>query len=229
MSKTILVCGFGPGISTGVAERFGKEGFSVGLVARNAERLDAGVKALSAQGIRAAAFPSDLADTTAMPALVERVRASLGPVTVVHWNAYAGGAGDLLTADAAAVRAVLDVPVVSLLALVQAVLPDLRKAEGPAVLVTNGGLGKIDPQTDAVGVQIGAMGLSLANAAKDKLSGLLHAKLKADGIYVGQLVVNGAVKGGGFDRGNATLDPRVIGDRFWALYQGRSEGRAEIA
>ena len=43
MAKTIFVGGFGPGISTAVAERFGREGFSVALVARNQERLDAGV------------------------------------------------------------------------------------------------------------------------------------------------------------------------------------------
>ena len=38
MSKTIVVVGFGPGISTAVAEKFGAEGFSVGLVARNSTR-----------------------------------------------------------------------------------------------------------------------------------------------------------------------------------------------
>ena len=46
MSKTILVCGFGPGISAAVAERFAMEGFGVGLVARNEERIDKGVRAL---------------------------------------------------------------------------------------------------------------------------------------------------------------------------------------
>jgi short-subunit dehydrogenase len=229
MAKTILVCGFGPGISTGVAERFGKEGFSVALVARNAERLDAGVKALSAKGIKAAAFPTDLGDAQAISKLVERVRASLGPIAVVHWNAYGGGASDLLTADAASIRAVFDVAVTSLVLTVQAALPDLRKAEGGAVLITNGGFAKMDPQMDAIGVQYNAMGLALANSAKDKLSGLLHAKLKADGIYVAQLMINGSVKGTAFDSGNATLDPHAIGDRFWSLYTGRTEIRAEIA
>jgi NAD(P)-dependent dehydrogenase (short-subunit alcohol dehydrogenase family) len=229
MEKTLLVCGYGPGISSGVAERFGKEGFAVGLVARSADRLDAGVKALEAKGIRAAAFPTDLADPGAVAALVERVRPSLGPVRVIHWNAYAGGAADLLTADAASIRAVLDVPVTSLLSIVQAALPDLKKAEGAAVLITNGGFGKIDPRMDALGVQLNAMGLSLANAAKDKLAGLLHARLEADGVYVGQLMINGAVKGTRFDNGAATLDPHAIGDRFWSLYSSRTEVRAEMA
>ena len=223
------MCGFGPGISSGVAERFGKEGFAVGLVARSADRLDAGVKALSAKGIQVAAFPTDLADPAAVKRLVVQARAKLGPVTVIHWNAYGEGASDLLAADAGAIRAVLDVPVVSLLSIVQAALPDLRLSEGAAVLVTNGGFGKIDPEIDAVGVQLRAMGLSLANAAKDKLSGLLHARLAADGIYVAQLMVNGTIKGTRFDKGQANLDPRVIADRFWSLYTARKEIRAEIA
>ena len=62
MAKTIVVVGFGPGISSAVAEKFGSSGFSVGLVARSEERLAAGVKALKAKGIEAAAFPADASD-----------------------------------------------------------------------------------------------------------------------------------------------------------------------
>lgn len=187
MVKTILVCGFGPGISTAVAEKFGAEGFQVALVARNRARLDAGTRALAAKGVKAAAFVSDLGDASAAPALVERVRAALGPVSVIHWNAYGSSAGDLLTAEAGAIRGALDIAVTSLVAVVQAALADLKKAERPAVLVTNGGFGRIDPNMDAIGVQYGAMGLSVANAAKDKLVGLLAKRLESDGIYVGQV------------------------------------------
>ncbi|HEX7670382.1 MAG TPA: hypothetical protein VF395_12390 [Polyangiaceae bacterium] len=38
MAKTIVVCGYGPGISSAVAEKFGAEGFSVALAARNASQ-----------------------------------------------------------------------------------------------------------------------------------------------------------------------------------------------
>jgi NAD(P)-dependent dehydrogenase (short-subunit alcohol dehydrogenase family) len=228
MAKTILVCGYGPGISTAVAEKFGAEGFSVALVARSAERLDAGVKALATKGAKAVAFASDLGDPSGARALVERVRASLGPISVVHWNAFAGLAGDLLTADAAAIRGAFDIAVTGLVAVVQAALADLKKAEHPAVLVTNGSFGKIDAQVDAMGVQWGAMGLSIGCAAKDKLVGLLSARLAGDGIYVGQVMVNGIVQGSAFDTGHGTLDPRVIADKFWALYAARAEVRAEV-
>ena len=228
MAKTILVCGFGPGISTAVAEKWGAAGFQVALVGRTSERLDAGVKALAAKGIKAAAFASDLGDAAAAPGLLERVRATLGPVAVIHWNAYSGAAGDLLAVPSAELRTALDVAVVGLVAVVQAALPDLKASERPAVLVTNGGFGLIDPTMDSVGVQYGAMGLSVANAAKNKLVGLLSKKLEADGIYVGQVTVMGMVQGTAFDQGNATLAPATVADAFWALADRRADVRASI-
>jgi NADP-dependent 3-hydroxy acid dehydrogenase YdfG len=226
MAKTILVCGFGPGISTAVAEKFGAEGFQVALVARSAERLDAGVKALAAKGIKAAGFTSNLGDPSAAPALLERVRASLGAVSVIQWSAYSGAAGDLLAADVSELRNAIDVGVNGLVAVVQAALPDLKKGDKPAILVTNGGFGTIDPTMDAMGVQYGAMGLAVASAAKNKLVGLLSKRLEGDGIYVGQVTVMGVIKGSAFDQGNSTLEGSAVGERFWSLYQARTDIRA---
>lgn len=223
MAKTILVCGFGPGISTSIAEKFGKQGFSVALVARNAERLAAGVRSLEAMGIRAAAFPTDLADPVAVTSVVADARAKLGPIAVVQWNAYAGGAGDLLSADVAALRQIFDIPVTSLLAAVQAALPDLRKEKDSAILVTNGGLGLIDPQVDAMAVKWGAMDLAVANAAKHKLVGLLSAKLKPEGIYVGEVIVLASVKGTAWDDGSAKIEAATVANKFWDIYGARSE------
>lgn len=228
MAKTILIGGFGPGISTAVAEKFGQEGFQVALVARNAERLQAGVAALTAKGVKAAAFPADLGDPAAVKALVAQVREALGPITIVQWTAYAGAAGDLLTADRAALHAVFDVAVTGLLTAVQEALPDLRKEKDAAVLVTNGGLGFFDPQVDAVAVQWNAMGLAMANAAKHKVVGMLAVKLKPDNVYVGEVMVLGAVKGTAFDQGSATLEAKSIAAKFWDLYQARADVTATI-
>lgn len=116
------------------------------------------------------------------------VRAALGPISILHWNAYAGGAGDLTTAPVEELRAPLDVSVFGLLAAVQAALPDLKSAKG-AVLVTGGGLGFYDPKVDAMAVQWGAMGLAVAKGAQHKTVGLLHQKLAADGVYAADVVV----------------------------------------
>src|SRR5215470_9634666 len=88
MSKTLIVAGYGPGISSAVAEQFGKEDFAVALVARNAQRLAEGQKVLAGRGIRAEAFPADLGQPDAARAVVGKVRAKLGPISALHWNAY---------------------------------------------------------------------------------------------------------------------------------------------
>lgn len=221
MAKTIIVAGFGPGISKAVAHKFGQEGFAVALVARNAERLDAGVKELESKGVRAAAFPTDLADPEAARALASKVRERLGPVTVVQWNAYASAAGDLLAADANEHRRLFDIPVTSLVAVVQGALPDLRTQKEAAILVTNGNLGALDPAVDKMAVEWGAMGLGLANAAKHKLVGLLAAKLAPESIFVGEVMVMDVVKGTAWDQGSATLEASTVATRFWDLYRAR--------
>jgi NADP-dependent 3-hydroxy acid dehydrogenase YdfG len=230
MSKTIVVVGYGPGVSNAVAEKFGAEGFSVALVARSAERLNAGVAALKAKGVAAAAVSADASDPAAIAAAIADARKVLGPVTAIHWNAYGGGeAGDLITATPAATRAAFDVAIVGLLAAVQAALTDLKAAGDGAVLVTNGAFGELNPQVDALAVNIKSMGLAVANAAKHKLVGLLAARLKDDGVYVGEVMIAGAVKGTGFDSGGPAIDPARIAGEFWRLYQGRGENYARVS
>ena len=229
MAKTIIVGGFGSGISQAIAEKFGAEGFSVALVARSEDKVVAGAKALEAKGIKVSAFAADLGDPASVKAMVAKVRSALGPITIVQWNAYSGAAGDLLAADAAGIRNVYDVAVTGLVTAVQEALPDLKTEKNAAVLVTNGGLGFNGQQVDAMGVQWNAMGLSVANAAKHKLVGLLSEKLKGDNVYVGEVVVMGAVKGTAFDSGSATLEAKTIAAKFWEVYEGRTEVSTNIS
>jgi NADP-dependent 3-hydroxy acid dehydrogenase YdfG len=229
MSKTIVVVGFGPGISNAVAEKFGAEGFSVALVGRNQEKLNAGVASLEKKGVKAAAFAGKLDDPKSVKDVIARARTALGPITVLEWTAYSGAAGDLLTADGAALHEALDVATVGLLAAVQESLPDLKKDKTSAVLVTNGGLGLFDAKVDAMGVQFNAMGLSLANAVKHKLVRLLHAKLAGE-AYVAEVMVLGSVRGSAFDpQGHASLTAETIAAKFWEIYTGRREVSVTIA
>jgi len=227
MTKTILVAGFGPGISTAVAERFGQADFQLALVARNAERLDAGVKSLESKGYRAAAFPADLSDPSQAAAIVGQVRKAMGPIDAIAWNPYSGKAGDMLAADANEVRAALDIATTSLLAATKEALPDLRERKG-AVLVTNGGFGLFDPNIDAAAVQSGSMGLAMANSAKHKLVGMLAHKLRGDGVFVGEVMVLGLVKGTAFDQGGATIEASSVAAKYWELYSTRSQTFAQV-
>jgi len=223
MSKTIVIVGFGPGISTGVAEKFGAQGFKVALVGRTKDRLTAGVAALKAKGIEAAEFVADASDPAAIRGAIAKARTQLGPIATIQWNAYgAGEGGDLLTASPDEVAGVFNVAIVGLLAAVQEALPDLKAAKDGAVLITNGAFGDLDPQVDGYATSTKNMGLALANGAKHKLVGLLSARLKDEGVYVGEVMIAGSIKGTAWAGENA-IDPAVVGNKFWELFQGRKE------
>ncbi len=229
MAKTIVVSGYGTGISDAVARRFGREGFQVALVSRNAEKLSQAARTLSEAGVNARGFAADLGIPTAVSKVLADIRVSLGPVTVLHWNAYLAGAGDLVQADPNELRKVLDVSVVGLVAGVQAALPDLEaQGRDAAVLVTGGGLAFFDPNLDARATEWGVMGLAIATSAQHKTVGLLHQKLKGYGIYVGEVVVTGRVRGTAFDQGNANLGADDVAERFWQMYTQRHEATTNI-
>jgi len=228
MAKAILVVGYGPGISSAVAETFGRAGFAVGLVARNPERLAAGVKALGDKGVTAAAFPADASDAAALRAAIGKARSELGPITVLHWNAYGGEPGDVLAAGPETVRGYFAVAVGGLVAAVQATHEDLKASKEGAVLVTNGGLADLSPAVDAYAVNAGFAGLALANAAKHKLVGLLAQRLRDDGIFVGEVTVGSLVKGTAWDNGSATLEPSAVAEAFLRLYRERGESYARV-
>jgi len=228
MKKVIVVFGYGPGISTAVARRFGAEGFAVALVSRNGARLEAGVAALAAQGVEAAAFTADAADPAAVRRAIGEARARFGAIDVIEWTAYTAVAADLTTASPEELRAIFDVPVLGLTTAIQAALPDLKRSAQAAVLVTNGGLGFFDPAADRAGVDWNAMGLSVANSAKHKLVRLLALKLKPEGVFVGEVVVTSVVKGTAFDSGNGTLDADLVASAFWKLYSARDRTSVTI-
>lgn len=230
MSKTIIVVGFGPGISTGVAEKFGAHGFNVALVGRSKDRLDAGVADLRAKGVNASAFVADASDPAAVTAMVADVRSALGSITALHWNAYGNGqGGDLTTASPDELRGVFDVAITGLLGAVQAALPDLKANKG-AILITNGAFGDLNEQIDQYAASSNNMGLSLANAAKHKLVGLLSAKLKADDVYVGEVMIAGSIKGTAWAAGNPSpIEPSRVGETFYTLFEQRTETYARLS
>jgi NAD(P)-dependent dehydrogenase (short-subunit alcohol dehydrogenase family) len=213
MSKTIVVVGFGPGVSTAVAEKFGAEGFSVALVARGA------------------AFPADAGDPSAIRGAIAKARAALGPIGAIHWNAYSGvGGGDLMTTDPASLKAVFDVSLVGLLSAAQEALPDLKAAGDGAILVTNGAYGELNPMIDGFAIMQKAEGVALGNAAKAKLVGLLAARLKDEGVHVGEVTIAGVVRGTGPEApGVPMIESGAVAEAFWGLYKARTDIRARVS
>lgn len=221
MKNTIVICGYGPGISNSVARRFGKAGHPVAIVARNGERLARAVSTLEAEGIAATAFTADLGNVASVRDTIDAIRTKLGPIGILHWNAFSAVEGDLLTTTPAELQTSFDVRVAGFIAAVQASLADLEANKG-AVLATSGIMALDRPDINAFAVDFGALAITVA--AQHKAVGILAHTLAPRGVFVGEVIVNGFVKGteGAFER-NATIDPDEVAEAFSNLLESRTE------
>jgi 3-oxoacyl-[acyl-carrier protein] reductase len=84
---TVLVTGAASGMGRATAFLFADEGARLALIDRNAEPLETVVKEITAAGGDARAYAADLADGDGIPALVERIRADVGPIDILVNNA----------------------------------------------------------------------------------------------------------------------------------------------
>ena len=225
----LVVFGYGPGISHATAERFASEGYSLALVARSADRLADGISRLKASGIDATSYQCDAKDPTMVRSTIARIREDLGTVSAVLWTAFrSGGVADVLASRPEDIERVFDVGITGLLACVQETLDDLKSSPGAAILVANGALGEHTSQADSYSKILDNDGVSLENAAKSKLVGILAERLREFDIYVGEVTIAGSVKGTATAT-PAAIEPAEIARTFWSLAQARDKTRVRIA
>ncbi|MEV5177514.1 SDR family NAD(P)-dependent oxidoreductase [Streptomyces flaveolus] len=153
MSRVIAIFGAGSGLGTALARRFGNEGFRVALIARRADRLQTVVDELSAQGVEAAAFPTDLSDPAGARPVVDAIRQRFGRIDVVSYQPLPGGTAFVPAADLDASRLA---PLVNLFLLTpveiaHAVLPEMTE-RGDGGFIVTGGFTAADPQPYISGI-----------------------------------------------------------------------------
>ena len=85
--RVALVTGGSRGLGLQMAEVLGELGAKVAITARKQHELDAATAHLKALGIEALPVVCDMGDLAAIPALVERVIAALGPIDILVNNA----------------------------------------------------------------------------------------------------------------------------------------------
>ena len=94
--KVALVTGASGGLGAHFARLLAKNGARVVLTARRAERIAAEAEAIGAAGGEAHAYALDVADAAASGPCFERVRAEVGPLSILVNNAGVGGEGRAL-------------------------------------------------------------------------------------------------------------------------------------
>lgn len=79
-AKVVVVTGAGAGAGRAIAERFGREGWRVALLARGRERLEAAKAEIEAAGGQALALPTDMSDAGAVFAARDAVLKAWGVI-----------------------------------------------------------------------------------------------------------------------------------------------------
>ncbi|WP_445149668.1 SDR family NAD(P)-dependent oxidoreductase [Baekduia sp. Peel2402] len=187
---SIIIVGAGPNLGAAVARRFGREGFAVGLVSRNAEKLEALAGELSADGITVGHAAADIRDADALAAAIGALAEQLGPVEVLEYSPLPAKdfMKPILETTVDDVRGPLEFSVLGAVAAARAVLPAMLDAGRGTILYTTGGAA-INPYPLRAGV-----GISFAGEVA--YARMLHDELRDRGIHVAHTAIGGRIAPG---------------------------------
>jgi len=201
--KHLLVVGAGPGLSASIARRFGREGFTVTLVARREQALAELASQLGGEGISVDTATADAADPHAFRTAMERLAQRSTPSVVVY-NAALITRDNILDIDADDALRSYAVNVLGAITTAQVFTPAMREARAGTFLAT-GGPGGLDPQPTYASLSLGKAGLRAAVS-------LLHKQLKVDGVHATSVRIADAIAP------DTPLAPGLIADAYWALH-----------
>jgi NAD(P)-dependent dehydrogenase (short-subunit alcohol dehydrogenase family) len=120
--RTALVTGGSRGLGLQIAEALAEQGARVALVARKPDELDAAKTHLQSRlGVEAVPLVCDLADVAAIPGVVERAVAALGPIDILVNNAGTTWGATTLEHPLAAWNKVVALNLTALFAITQEV------------------------------------------------------------------------------------------------------------
>jgi len=95
-SHIAAIVGVGPGLGSAVAKRFGKEGYSVALIARKTDFIDKVKEEINNSGGKAKSFTADVTDAKSINSAFENIRKEIGNPDVLVYNAGSFAYGSVL-------------------------------------------------------------------------------------------------------------------------------------
>lgn len=215
---TLAIIGAGSGLGAATARRFAKEGFSVALIARNRQRVDALAAELVEEGITAQGFTANVRDRASLIAALDEATTALGPIEVLQYSPLPQKEflRPVLETTPDDALAAIEFSVLGPIAAVHHVLQGMRVLGRGTVLFVNGGTA-VRPRSDFAGTTISFAGQSAYGQA-------LHEQLAPENVHVGQLVIPG-----GIEQGHAEKDPTVLAEKLWGIHAGRDGFRTFAA
>lgn len=204
----IIIIGAGPGISAGVARKFGREGFRVSIVGRNESKLKDECAQLSSAGIQANYAVADVSVQSSLDHALAQLQAA--DADVIHFNPSASVYKSLAEESWDNMKAQLDVNAGGAFFLLQKMLPVFLRKNSGLLMFTGGGL-SLQPSAQMVG-------LSMGKAALRSLVLAMMNSLKETQVRIGMVTVCGMV-----DPKDAKYNPDAIAEQFWHLYKGNTK------
>ncbi|MBF4163615.1 SDR family NAD(P)-dependent oxidoreductase [Nocardioides acrostichi] len=158
--RTALVTGANKGIGYEIARGLARRDLRVGVGARDTTRREEAVGRLRAEGLDVFGVPLDVTDDGSVAAAAEQLEAQGGLNVLVNNAAISGGMPqEPSRVTPEQLHAVVDVNVVGVVRVTNAMLPLLRRAASPRLVVVSSSVGSLALQTaqaDPVGPLSGA-------------------------------------------------------------------------
>lgn len=210
MSKPLIVIvGAGPGVSAGIAGKFGSNGFEVILLARRQESLDLQVSELKKKSIEAHGIPADASISESIIAAFNQIKTDYGIPEVLIYNAGSNTINNPSVLSRKDLLNDFNVNVAGALISSQQLIPDWMQRKKGTILFT-GGMLALNPVASRASASISKAGLR-------NLTFTLADELAPYGIHVATVTIGGVVKPGTF------FDPDLIAESYWELYTKRDK------
>jgi NADP-dependent 3-hydroxy acid dehydrogenase YdfG len=213
MSKSIIIVGMGAGLSTGIAEKFGNEGYQVGMISRSTDKLIQFQETLSQKRITAFYATADVADEKQLQVALKELVKKLNGLDVLQYNAVDYRMKHILEETIADLTNGFKISVGNVLVATQEVLPFLQERKGSILLTGGASANYPDPNMASI---------SLGKAGIRNLAFQLNNVLKSKDVFVGTVTI-----GGWINHESETHSPKQIAEQFWKLNQERDKVEIE--
>ena len=181
MSKVCVVAGVGPGNGASCCRRFAAEGYSIVMLARNADYL----ASLSAQLPGSLPIACDVKDPEAIETAFDRIRGEAGEVDVLIYNA---GSGEWNSVEETTVEGMESSWRTNTLGLLvasqQVILPMKARASGSIVVIG---------ATASLRGGANSTAFASAKSAQRSLAQSMARRLGPTGIHVSYVIIDGII------------------------------------
>lgn len=214
--KVAAILGVGPGLGAAIARRFAREGYSVGLMARNEDGLSEIKQEIKDEGATALTVSTDATEPSSVEQAFGKVREELGDPEVLVYNAGAFQMGGILEVSPEQFDFCFKANCAGAFYAAQQVLPAMQEAGRGTVLLT-GATASMRGSANFAALATGKFGLRA-------LAQSMAREFGPQGVHVGHVIIDGQintprVREMSPDRDDSTmLSPDAIAESYWQLH-----------